>query len=298
MLLDGKWAWIWEWQKCAGGDPVGVAERLKGAGLAGAFIKTSDGGHDYDQGQPIEDIFAGLERAGVAAIPWAYWYLADQPFDAYGARALTWRQEAENLVDIARRLDAQAFIIDVEAESENASNPDANARAALLIVKALLPKLAVYYAPLAQPNFHRRLPYRAFNAYCQGIIPQAYHNAMEVPPEQAIRLCYEAFESEGLATIPMFPAGGAYGTTTPEELAAWTAAAKARGATGVSYWSFQHIDDALWAAIKEVEMPSDADKRLALLVQIAGWIMSGEPALVEKAYMTLKYLRLVSGLPV
>jgi len=50
-------------------------------------------------------------------------------------------------------------------------------------------------------------------------------------------------------------------------------------------------------SLLEVAMPDDI-ARLALLVQLAGWIMSGDPALAEKAYMTLKYLRLVGGLPV
>jgi len=140
-MLHGKWVWIWNWRRCLDGDPVAVARRLKDAGCAGVFVKASDGGHDFAQGAPIAEIIASLQDAGVPAIPWFYWYLYDEPFYCYGAQALTWQEEAENLIATCVRLGAAAAVIDIEAESEEAADPEANACRALSLVKARLPDL-------------------------------------------------------------------------------------------------------------------------------------------------------------
>ena len=310
-MLHGKWLWVWNWRRCLDGDPLAVARRLKDADCAGVFLKAGDGGHDFAQGAPIAEIVESLQAAGVRAIPWFYWYLYDEPFYCYGAQALTWQEEAENLIATCVRLGADTAIIDIEAESEKAADPDANACRALSLVKARLPDLGLYYAPLPQPNYHRRLPYRVFNRYCRAALPQAYHNAMQVAPEEAVALCYDAFAAEGLLTVPLAPAGGAYGSVTPEELGRWARAAVERGATMLSWWSFEHIDTEcpqLWDAIARVELPQpeetemDEDVRkqaqaCAVRQRIVGLILSGDPALAEQAYREIQYLRLLAGLP-
>jgi hypothetical protein len=309
-MLEGKWVWVWNWRRCLDGDPVAVARRLKDAGCAGVFLKAGDGGHDFAQGAPIAEIIASLQDEGVRAVPWFYWYLYDEPLYCYGAQALTWQEEAENLIATCIRLGAAAAVIDIEAESEKAADPEANAYRALSLVKARLPDLALYYAPLPQPNYHRRLPYRVFNRYCRAALPQAYHNAMQVAPEEAVALCYDAFAAEGLLTLPLAPAGGAYGSVTPEELERWARAAVERGATMLSWWSFEHIDadcPQLWDAIARVELPEEIDmdedarkgvQANAVRQRIAGRLLSGDPALAEQAYREMQYLRLLAGLPI
>lgn len=308
-MLHGKWLWIWNWRRCLSGDPAAVARRLKDADCAGVFLKVGDGGHDFAQGVPIADIVASLQAAGVRAVPWFYWYLYDEPLYCYGAQALTWREEAEHLVAACLRLGAAAAVIDIEAESESAADPQANADRALSLVRARLPEIDLYYAPLPQPDYHRRLPYRVFNRYCRAAFPQAYHNAMQVAPERAVALCYDAFAAEGLLTLPLAPAGGAYGAVTPDELGRWARAAVERGAALLSWWSFEHIETdcpQLWDAIARVELPEetdmdeDATKRVranAVRQRLAGLILSGDTALAERAYREIQYLRLLSGLP-
>ncbi len=301
--------WIWNWRRCLNGDPAAVARRLKDADCAGVFVKAGDGGHDFAQGVPITDIVADLQAAGVDAVPWFYWYLYDEPLYCYGAQALTWQEEAENLIATCLRLGAAAAVIDIEAESEKAADPQANADRALSLVKARLPEIDLYYAPLPQPDYHRRLPYRVFNRHCRAALPQAYHNAMQVAPERAIALCYDAFAAEGLLTLPLAPAGGAYGSVTPEELGRWARAAVERGAATLSWWSFEHIETdcpRLWDAIACVELPEETDmdedlrrdvRADAVRQRLAGLILSGDTALAEQAYREMQYLRLLSGLP-
>src|SRR4030042_933784 len=103
-MLHGKWLWVWNWRRCLNGDPLAVARRLKDAACAGVFVKAGDGGPDFAQGAPIAEIVASLRAAGVAAVPWFYWYLYDEPLYCYGARALTWQEEAEHPVPTRVRL--------------------------------------------------------------------------------------------------------------------------------------------------------------------------------------------------
>jgi len=51
MMLAGKWMWIWNWQRCEGGDASRVAARLRAAGCTGALVKAFDGPLWFDQGR-------------------------------------------------------------------------------------------------------------------------------------------------------------------------------------------------------------------------------------------------------
>jgi hypothetical protein len=152
------------------------------------------------------------------------------------------------------------YVVDVEAEYERQpSDPLATAERYLQAVRAAVGvDFPLAYAPLPQPDYHRGLPYAVFQRHCQAVLPQAYHNAMGVSPERALALSYDAFAREGLLALPIAPAGGAYGTVTPDELRRWAAEAVRRGARMLSWWSFEHIENeqpALWEAIAAVPLP-------------------------------------------
>ena len=157
------------------------------------------------------------------------------------------------------------YVVDVEAEYERQpADPFANAERYLQAVRSAAgPSIPLAYAPLAQPDYHRRLPYAVFQRYCRAVLPQAYHNAMLVSPERALALSYDAFTREGLLALPIAPAGGAYGTVTPDELRRWAAEATRRGARMLSWWSFEHIENEhpeLWGAIAAVRLPMAPDE--------------------------------------
>ncbi len=318
-MLEGKWMWIWNWRGCLNGDASAVARRIKQGGCAGVFVKSDDGGHPFDQGPPVWEIVHSLQQEGVKVGCWGYVYGCDQPTVIYGDLKYTVAEEAAMAIRfISERphpsyRGPDVYVVDVEAEYERQpQDPSANAERYLQAVRtAVGPQFPILYAPLPQPDYHRRLPYRVFNRYCQAVLPQAYHNAMQVGPEEALALCYGAFASEGLMTVPLAPVGGAYGSVTPDELRRWAQAALQRGATMLSWWSFEHIENEspqLWDAIEQVDLPEqeeemDEEARRqaaanAFRQRIAGLIMSGDPALAEQAYRELQYVRLLSGLPI
>ncbi len=265
-IFSGKWVWVWNWRRCLGGDPARVARRLHQAGCAGALVKSDDGGHPFDQGQPVWEIVHALQQEGLRAGCWGYVYGCDEPTVIYGDLKYTWAEEAamaarfitERPVPSCRGPDL--YVVDIEAEYErHPADPFATAERYLRAVRAAAgPVFPLAYAPLAQPDYHRRLPYAVFQHHCQAVLPQAYHNAMGVSPERALALSYEAFAREGLLALPIAPAGGAYGTVTPDELRRWAAVAMRRWARMLSWWSFEHIENerpALWDAIADVPLP-------------------------------------------
>ncbi len=314
-MLSVKWVWVWNWRRCLDGDPVAVARRLKDAGCRGCLVKSDDGGHPFDQGRPVWEIVQALQEEGLLAGLWGYVYGCDAPTVIYGDLKCTAAEEAA----IAYRFIGErpspsyrgpdAYVIDVEAEYERQpADPAATAAGYLTAVRAAAgPDFPLLYAPLAQPNYHRALPYRVFNRYCDAVMPQAYHNAMQVSPERAIALTYDAFASEGLLDRPIAPIGGAYGSVTPDELARWSNAAIERGATMLSWWSFEHIENDcpnLWDAIARIDLPGkdetemdEETKKTAFRQHIAGLILSGDDALAERAYCELQYVRALAGAP-
>jgi hypothetical protein len=274
-LLRGKWILVWNWRRCLDGDPHAVARRLREAGCTGAFVKSDDGGHPFAQAdasgpRPVWEIVHALQGEGLRAGCWGYVYGCDRPTVIYGDLKYTAAEEAAVAVRfIGERphpsyRGPDLYVIDVETEYEiYPADPLASAERYMSALReGVGPDFPILYAPFAQPDYHRRLPYRAFQRRCQAVMPQAYHNAMEVGPERALELCYDAFAGEGLADVPIAPAGGAYGSVTPDELSRWAAEAIRRGARMLSWWSFEHIEreaPELWDAIAGVRIPADRE---------------------------------------
>ena len=318
-MLSGKWVWRWNWRSCLGGDPQAVARRLRDVGCRGVFVKSDDGGHPFDQGRPVWEIVHALQSQGLRAGCWGYVYGCDVPTVVYGDLKRAASEEAAMAVRIITERPhpsyrgPDAYVIDVEAEYERfPSDPAVSAERYLQTTRnASGPDFPLLYAPLAQPDYHRRLPYGVFNRYCRAVMPQAYHNAMGVSPERAVELCYDAFRRERLDALPIAPVGGAYGGVTPDELRRWARAAVERGARMVSWWSFEHIErecPRLWDAIARVKLPREEEDEMdeearrqaqanAFRQRIAGLILSGDAALAEQAYRELQYVRALAGLP-
>jgi hypothetical protein len=318
-MLNGKWVWIWNWRRCLGGDAVAVARRVREAGCQGVFVKSDDGGHAFDQGRPVWEIVQSLQQEGLKAGLWGYVYGCDRPTVIYDDLKQTAAEEAAMAArfigerPVAGYRGPDAYVVDVEAEYERQpSNPASSAERYLQSVRAAAGNdFPLLYAPLAQPDYHRGLPYRVFNRYCQAAMPQAYHNAMEVSPERAIELCYGAFAVEGLTELPLAPVGAAYGSVTADELQRWAQAAIGRGATMLSWWSFEHIEaerPELWDAIAQVELSEGEEETMdeearklaganAFRQRLAGLILSGDAELAEQAYKEMQYVRTLAGLP-
>jgi LysM repeat protein len=259
--LSGKWVWIWNWRRCDGGDPAKVAARLRQAGCQGALVKAHDGPHWFDQGRSWREIAAALRAQGLSVGGWAYLYGRDPA------------AEARLVGETVSYGGADLFVLDVEAEFER--QPQAAEELCRRTREAVGPDFPLYYSSFAIGRYHRFFPYRTFARYCQGAAPQVYWNAFRWPVQQAVQWTYEDYFALGEQPQRVFPVAGMYaerGTSYPsaDDVKAFAEEAARRGSPGISFWSYEHMNDEMWAAVsasgrqeQEVEMSSQEYQRLS-----------------------------------
>jgi len=240
MMLAGKWVWIWNWQRCEGGDAARVAARLRAAGCAGALVKAFDGPRWFDQGRAWREIAAELKGHGVAAGGWGYSYGTDPA------------AEAQRAIETAQYGGADLLVLDVESEFKG--NPRAADALCRRIRDALGPEYPLYFSSFAIARYHRTFPFEFFGRYCAGTVPQVYWNAFRWPVDQSLDWTYEDYAALGFGPERVFPAGGLYregivGYPYPDEVREFVRQARTRGSYGVSFWSYEHMSEEMWQAV-------------------------------------------------
>ena len=136
------------------------------------------------------------------------------------------------------------------------------------------PDYPLYYSSFAIARYHRSFPYQVFARYCQGAAPQIYWNAFRWPVQQAVRWTYEDYSALGEPPERVFPVAGLYagrGVSYPaaDDVKAFAGEGTRRGSPGLSFWSYEHMSEEMWAAVsalggptQEVEMSSLEFKQL------------------------------------
>ena len=244
--LAGKWVWVWNWRRCDGGDPAKIADRLRTAGCRGALVKAHDGPRWFDQGRPWREIAAALKAEGMAAGGWAYLYGRDPA------------GEARLVSETVSYGDSDLFVLDVEAEFEGQPSPTGGAEELCHRVREQVgPDYPLYYSSFAIARYHRSFPYASFDKHCQGAAPQVYWNAFRWPVSQAVRWTYEDYAALGTPPQRLFPVAGLYSGRgvpypAPADVAAFAVQAARSGSPGISFWSYEHMSDEMWDAVRAV----------------------------------------------
>jgi hypothetical protein len=249
-MLSGKWVWIWNWRRCDGGDPARVAERLKAAGCRGALIKAHDGPYWFDQGQPWREIGRALRSFGLKVAGWGYLYGRD------------WPGEAQRALETVGYGEADAYVLDVESEFKH--RPDVAEALCRRIREGVSPDYPLYYSTFAIARYHREFPYAAFERYCSGALPQVYWNAFRWPVEQALGWTYEDYAALDSPPERLFPVAGVYREgyvpyPSPEDLRRFGEMARQRGSQGISFWSYEHMDESMWQAVASIPWSASTD---------------------------------------
>ncbi len=238
--LAGKWVWIWNWRRCEGGDPVRVAARLREAGCRGILVKAYDGSRWFDQGLPWREIARALKSHGLAVGGWGY---------NYGEELAG---EAQRAVETVEYGEADLLVLDIETEFEG--RPAAAREIAQRIRDGVGADYPLYFSGFAIPRYHRSYPYDAFRSYGVSAAPQLYWNAFGWPMERALAEMYEGHAELGFGPAEIFPVAGLYreGSVSypePEAVRRFLREAAARGSPGVSFWSYEHMDEEMWRAV-------------------------------------------------
>ncbi len=143
-------------------------------------------------------------------------------------------------------------------------------------------------------------PYDIFKRNCSGAAPQVYWNAFRRPVEEALPETYADHAALGIPPPRIFPVAGVYAQgivsyPTSEEVRAFARDAAARGTTGISFWSYEHMDDEMWDAVaratldphdntEEEEMSSKEFEKLTESLSH----LKGRVARLEAAVATIK----------
>jgi len=266
-MLAGKWVWIWNWQRCEGGDASRLAARLRAAGCAGALVKAFDGPRWFDQGLAWREIAAQLKAHGVAAGGWGYCYGNDPA------------GEAQRAIETAQYGQADLLVLDVEAEFKG--NPRAADALCGTIRGTLGPEYSLYFSSFAIARYHRAFPFGIFGRYCTGAVPQVYWNAFRWPVDQSLDWAYEDYAAVGFAPDRVFPAGGLYregivGYPYPDEVREFAQRTRVTGSRGVSFWSYEHMNEEMWEAVRSATVEEEGmssaefDQLNASASQLAG----------------------------
>ncbi|HZP26609.1 MAG TPA: LysM peptidoglycan-binding domain-containing protein [Dehalococcoidia bacterium] len=245
--LAGKWIWIWNWRRCDGGDAARVAERLQAAGCAGVIIKASDGPFWFDQGLSWRELARQLRAHGIRTGAWGY---------CYGQNPAG---EAQRIIETAGYGEAEFFVLDAESEFE--AQPAAAEELCSAARTGLGPDYPLFFSSFAIARYHRSFPFAIFAQYCKGAAPQVYWNAFGWPEEQSLAWTFDDHVALGLPATYLFPVAGLYNEGSVHYPAAWEIAGaweqcRSRGSLGMSFWSYEHMDESMWQAVAQLSLPT------------------------------------------
>ncbi|MDO8617191.1 MAG: hypothetical protein Q7T33_15895 [Dehalococcoidia bacterium] len=248
--LHGKWVWLWNWRRCDGGDPGRVAKRLQDAGCRGALVKAFDGPHWFDQGLPWREICRELKARGLAAGGWGYLYGRDPA------------GEAQRAIETATYGEADLLVLDVESEFKGRPEAAEEVCSRISASGGLGPDYPLYFSSFAIARYHRSFPFEAFRRHCMGTAPQVYWNAFRWPLAQSLGWTYEDYAALGIPPSDVFPVGGLYQEgfvryPEPGDVREFVRQAAERGSRGVSFWSYEHMNEEMWQAVASAGLPKE-----------------------------------------
>ena len=230
--FDGNGMWIWYMSKANGGNLDAIAGQAKAHGITTVFVKSGDGGSYWSQFNP--GLVTTLHAAGLHVCAWQYVYGNDPSAEA----------------DVASRSvtegGADCFVIDAEAEYEGKYAP------AQTYVNKLRSAVGGDYpvglAGFPYVDYHPSFPYSVFlgPGGAQFNVPQAYWKTIGGGVDAVVDHTYRTNRPYGRTIAPL---GQTYDSPPSSEIVRFRQLAAADGATGLSWWSWQHTAAAGWDAV-------------------------------------------------
>jgi hypothetical protein len=196
------------------------------------FVKSGDGTNYWTQFTP--SLVSALKAAGLRVCGWQYVYgKSPEAEAAVAARAKT-------------EAGADCFVIDAESEYEGRYSQ------AQTYVNALRSAVGAGYpialAAFPYVDYHPSFPYSVFLGAggAQFNVPQAYWKEIGGGVDAVVDHTYRFNRPYGRTIAPL---GQTYDSAPPAEIARFRQLAAAEGATGLSWWSWQHTSVAGWDAV-------------------------------------------------
>src|SRR4051812_33649751 len=230
--FDGAGMWIWYVAKANGGDPSAIIAQAQAHGISTVFVKSGDGGNYWSQFTP--GLVSALKAGGLRVCAWQYVYGSNPAAEAaVAAQALT-------------GTGADCFVIDAESEYEGRYS---QAQTYVSKLRAAVgPSFPLGLAGFPYVDYHPSFPYSTFlgPGGAQFNVPQAYWKEIGGGVDAVVDHTYRFNRPYGRTIAPL---GQTYDSAPPSEIVRFRQIAAAEGATGVSWWSWQHTTAAGWDAV-------------------------------------------------
>ena len=205
----GKGMFIWQLSRCAGGDPIRLANMAQEIDLDWVSIKAADGLVNFNQGPPapawagpalLGAAISALQAAGIRVWLWQYIYGANYLRQSIAAA------EAEKAVENIKRWAPDGWIIDPEKEYKR-SGAAAWADQYMTVLRSSCPNEPIGLCSYRFPSLHPELPWQSFLRRCNFHAPQVYWIGAHNPGDQLGR---SVRELKALADLPVIPVGAAF----------------------------------------------------------------------------------------
>lgn len=235
--FDGNGMWIWYVSRAAGGDPEAIVEQAKAHGVSTVFVKSADGTTAWSQFSP--QLVAALKAGGLDVCAWQY---------VYGTRPDLEAQVAAQSIEAG----ADCFVIDAETEYEGRY---AQAQRYVTALRAAVgDSFPVGFTSFPYVDYHATLPYSVFlgPGGAQFNAPQIYWKDIGGGVDAVVDHTYQ--HNRPYAR-PIVPLGQLYNDPSTGDVLRFRQLLAQAGATGVSWWDWQHAASRHWDAIGQPVTP-------------------------------------------
>ena len=253
LPINGRGAWVWYASQCGTvEDMIFWARQGK---IDHLLVKVGDGNRFGTADEPFvfsdqfENVRDGLKAAGIRVLTWSYNYLNDPQGEA-------------DIAIWALNNGSDGHVFDIESESEGKADA-ADMLGAL--VRSKHPDAFLAYAPHAVIDYHLKLPYLQFNAFCDAVMPQFYTLELGNGREWSFpRLFAEwdrwigLWQASGNTVPVLVPFIDGYKDGNTATIAEYGPIATARGIEGVSIWRFDTMQPAMYEALAAIPFTDPA----------------------------------------
>jgi hypothetical protein len=240
--------WIWMPERAEGGDPATIVARATAVGLTHIYVRTGSSRQGFEATQFLEALLPLAHEAGLRVYGWDFPYLEDVVGDIQRAMtAINFRTTTGHRID--------GFVPDIETNSEGTNLTPEAAGAYSQALRAAVGDDYPLIACVPHPSPQRigSFPYSVILPHFDAVAPMSYWLNRQPDTDAAQAVTW--LSQFGKPVIPVgqaydgAPEGGRPGPPPADEIRRFISSAARYGATGVSFWSWQHATQEIWDAI-------------------------------------------------
>ncbi|MDP9401984.1 MAG: peptidoglycan-binding protein [Actinomycetota bacterium] len=248
-LPVGKGMWIWLADKAEGGNAAAIVKRAKDVGLTHLYVRTGSLKEGFYAADFLDRLLPVAHAANIRVYAWDFPYLKNVDNDVNRALAAI-----RHLTPDGHRVDGYSADIELPSMGVNVTPATAGhfGRALRDAVGPDYPLIAT--VPRPSPQL-RGYPYAEVVASFDAIAPMVYWLHRDPVDDMA-----GAIRDLSRFGKPIIPAGQAYdgsaeggppGVPPRPQLIRFMQTGDRFGASGVSWWSWQHANQEAWDAVRD-----------------------------------------------